>query len=342
MALNRYKKDLMMNNFIKHLSVKNTHNMALITSRFSSILLSTLQLTLMLSVMMITFPSIAIQAERVSDTADLVKIANTELRKSYSSSQRINSTSNTSQEHRLKANSQRRFRGESDQKKGKAINATRDVVMNQKHQQAQKIMSASVNTKMLATTSKHRDIKSINANSSRSFSDGNFAIYDAYSQLIEDYDVDGYFQTFSVTFDADLITTDAHGEAVVYAELYLRENGGPWVHYYSTDSFVIHGESSGDEFEVYTTLAQGFNTNHYDVLIDLYEEGYPSIIASYSSDDSNSLYALPLESSDYDVVYIEYYREEVIHGGSTSLFALLMVMLLLAFRQRPLRRNSPS
>jgi hypothetical protein len=169
--------------------------------------------------------------------------------------------------------------------------------------------------------------------SSRSFSNGTFAIYEGYSQLIEDLDADGYFQTFSVTFDADLLTGNPHDEAVVYAELYLIENGGPWVHYYSTDNFVIHGESSDDEFEVYSTLEQGFSANNYDILIDLYEVGFPNIVASYSSDDSNSLYGLPLESSDYDLEYVEYYNEVHSDGGSTSVFVLIMMIFTLSIRQ---------
>jgi hypothetical protein len=136
-----------------------------------------------------------------------------------------------------------------------------------------------------------------NSSTTNSFSDGSFVIFDAYSQLIEDYDYDDFYQAFCVTFDADLIIYSSHDEAVVYAELYLSENGSSWEHYYTTDYFVFDGESSGDEFEVYSTLHLGFNCNHYDVLIDLYGVGYANIIASYNIDDSNSLYALPLECS---------------------------------------------
>ena len=164
----------------------------------------------------------------------------------------------------------------------------------------------------------------------RSFSHSDFSIYDGYSQLIEDLDIDGYYRTFSVTFDADLITGYAHDEAIVYAELYLSKNGGPWMHYYSTDSFIIQGESSDDKFEVYSTLEQGFDANHYDVLIDLYEAGYSDIIASYSSADTNSLYALPLESSDYDRAY---YTEEYVHGGSYSLLSLCGLLMLFVIRK---------
>ena len=158
-----------------------------------------------------------------------------------------------------------------------------------------------------------------------------FSIYQGHGQLIEDYDDDGFFQTFSVTFDPDVhhptyvITTE------VYADLFLRKNGGDWLHYHTTDIFVIKGDDELDEFEVYTTLNQGYATAHYDVLIDLYEVGYTDIVATYSSYDTNELYALPLESSEYDPEYIDnhYYND---HGGS------IYAMILLLFSTILLRR----
>jgi len=308
----------MMNHFLKHLSSKKTltstsTDLVKVTTNFSPIVLASLQLALMLTLMMITLPTLA---SEVSSSTNTIK--------SYSSGQMTNSATNRSKEDLLETLQQKIIRGETDQSLNKSLNATRDEVIAKKHQQRAK-RSVRKSAKNIA------GIQNV-SNTSRSFSDGSFVIYEGYSQLIEDYDGDSYYQTFSVTFDADLVTHDAHEEAVVYAELYLSENGGPWQHYYSTDSFVIHGQSTDDAFEVYSTLAQGFTTNHYDVLIDLYEEGYPNIVASYSSDDSNSLYALPLESSDYDLEYVEYYQETTIHGGGTSVLVLIMILILLLMR----------
>ena len=318
MVLNRYRKDLMMSNSIKQLTLK-------LTSRFSPILLTTLQLTLMLTLMMFTLPSFAVEVDNVNETANSASstdIKATQVIQSYSRGQIANSTVSASQEQVLNDIKKRVLVGDSDQEQNKALNTTREKMINQKHQQARKRSTA----KNITTSPRLNQ-------TSRSFSDGTFIIYEGYAQLIEDLDADGYFQTFSVTFDADLLTGNPHDEAVVYAELYLSENGGPWVHYYSTDNFVIHGESSDDAFEVYSTLEQGFSANHYDILIDLYEAGYPNIVASYSSDDSNSLYALPLESSDYDVEYVEYYEEVHSHGGSNSLIILILMTFALAVRQ---------
>jgi hypothetical protein len=89
---------------------------------------------------------------------------------------------------------------------------------------------------------------------------------------------------------------------------------------------------------VSTSLLVDYPPGNYDVLIDLYQLGYSEIVATFSSDDSNALYALPLESQNYD----EIYEEEVIiqeiivveqgYGGSIS-FTGLLAILMLAIRR---------
>ncbi|WP_247663286.1 choice-of-anchor H family protein [Shewanella sp. MMG014] len=160
-----------------------------------------------------------------------------------------------------------------------------------------------------------------------------FDIYAAYSRLFDDLDEDGFYQTFSVTFDADVYGFTQGEAANVYAELYLSRNGGPWEHYYSTDVFTIYGDATDDDYEVLTTLAQGYKTDYYDVLIDLYELGYEDIVATLSSEESDGLYALPLESSDRDTVYEEEYVEVIetevhVSGGSMAWTSLLILLLL--------------
>lgn len=158
-----------------------------------------------------------------------------------------------------------------------------------------------------------------------------FAIYDASSRLFEDFDYDGFYRTFSVTFDVDVFGAYLNERADLFAELYLSRNGGPWVHYYTTDVFTIYGDSTQDDYEVLTTLYTGYQTDHYDVLIDVYEVGYSGIVASISADNTDGLYALPLESRDRDS------SSEVIivdEGGAVSFFALLGLGLLAAMRKR--------
>ena len=166
------------------------------------------------------------------------------------------------------------------------------------------------------------------------YSHHSFSIYDAFSYLLEDIDLDGYYQTFSVIFDADLHSGSSLDSAAVYAQLYLSQNGGPWVHYYTTDNFMIYGESDSDEFEVITTLHQGYSPDNYDVLIDLYQVGFNELVATYSSDDNNALYALPLESVDYDLEYVvEVNDGYVTHGGSSSAIFVFILLVLVFFRE---------
>ncbi|WP_049752964.1 choice-of-anchor H family protein [Psychromonas ingrahamii] len=157
-----------------------------------------------------------------------------------------------------------------------------------------------------------------------------FTIYNASTRLHDDLDSDGYYQTFSLVFDADIYSYDGYDSSMVYARLYLSENGGPWVNYYTTDDFIIHSDSDQDEYEIITSFASGYNTNSYDLLIDLYQVGYDGIVATYSSNDNQALYDFPLESGDYDLVYDD--SVYVYQGGSFSSLLLIILFLLFAGR----------
>jgi len=149
-----------------------------------------------------------------------------------------------------------------------------------------------------------------------------FAIYGAYSLLQDDYDGDGFYQTFSVVFDADIYSYTDNQLGEVYALLYISKNGGPWTHYFTTETFIIEGDTDLDEYEVITTFLSGYSSDYYDVLIDLYEVSNSDIVATYSSDDSNALYALSLESADYDEPYFEVVE---VRGG--SIYWLILILL---------------
>ena len=189
--------------------------------------------------------------------------------------------------------------------------------------------------KKLESNNQSKQSKSTSLAQSRSYSNPaytEFAIYGATTLLQDDYDNDSFYQTFSVNFDADIVSYTTNPLDEVYALLYISKNGGPWTHYYTTDNFLIEGESDLDEYEVITTFLSGYSTDHYDILIDLYQEGYGDIVASYSSDDSNALYALPLESADYDKPYIEVV--EISHGGSFSIAIIMLFLLIYLIRSK--------
>lgn len=202
-----------------------------------------------------------------------------------------------------------------DQLNGKATSKTRVSMLS-----SQKEVSQSAKNSIFSSQS----------NNNHNDYEADFAIYGASSFLQDDYDGDGYYQTFSVVFDADIYSYSSNQLGEVYALLYLSKNGGPWTHYFTTDDFIIESDTDADEYEVITTFLSGYSSNEYDILIDLYQVGYSDVVASYSSDDSNALYALPLESADYDQVYVEPYIEVVeVHGGSMSVLILLLLSIVL-------------
>jgi len=198
----------------------------------------------------------------------------------------------------------------SDADTHKSTGLTRDVILNQKKSQKNKNGFSSLIE-------------------SREFST-NFSIYNVTSGLYDDFDGDGYYQTFNIIFDADLYSYTNNDIAEVYALFYISEDGGPWTHYYTTDNFLIQGDNEDDKYEVITTFLEGYEPNHYDILIDLYQQGYGDIVASISSDDINELYALPLESDDYDQVYVEVI--EVVHAGSLSIVSLFLLFSIISIR----------
>lgn len=160
-----------------------------------------------------------------------------------------------------------------------------------------------------------------------------FDIYSAHSRLFEDNDSDGYYQSFSVSFDADVYGAYAGQRARVFADLYLSRNGGPWELYFTTEPFTIFDDTEEDEFEVLTTLDLGFSTQHYDVLIDLYEVGYSDIVATVSGEQLDSLYALPLESADRDIYVVETVTTSVsIGAGSFSSFMIILLFIIIVLR----------
>ncbi|WP_448214237.1 choice-of-anchor H family protein [Colwellia sp. MEBiC06753] len=161
-----------------------------------------------------------------------------------------------------------------------------------------------------------------------------FSIYDGYTQLIDDIDGDGYYQTFNLAFDADVYSYDENNQAKVYAEIYLSQDQGPWQYFHTTDDFIIYGESADDEYQVLSNLTSGYRPAGYDILIELYQSGYSGIVASHSSDDNNQLYALPLESDEFD--RIEPHSHS---GGSIGIVLIsLLVMIWLARWQHSKQR----
>ena len=212
----------------------------------------------------------------------------------------------------------------SEQQRSKIINTNK--IASQPDQRSGRA-TAKTRATMLETQNKS------DSNISQDFT-ADFAIYGATSRLQDDLDGDSFYQTFSISFDADIYSYADNQVAEVYALLYLSKNGGPWTHYFTTDSFLIEGDSDADEYEVITTFLSGYEADYYDVLIDLYQVGYKNVVATYSSDDSNALYALSLESADYDEPYIEEYVEVIEINGGASYWLMLFLLSVYFIRSK--------
>jgi hypothetical protein len=127
---------------------------------------------------------------------------------------------------------------------------------------------------------------------------GNFYFHDASVRLLTDRDGDGYHSEFRVRFDADSLV----GTTRVYAKLYLRRFGeSEWFLYRETDDFWLEGVDDRDDYIVTTTLDDGYATDDYDILIDLYESGFSGIVATIGPYDTNALAYVPLEEVGLDV-----------------------------------------
>jgi len=129
-----------------------------------------------------------------------------------------------------------------------------------------------------------------------------FSIYDASVQLIHDYDFDGYYHHFSVTFDADI---DA-GSAIVYARMYISYEGGPWNYYYTTRTFEIIGNNDFDSHTVETIFSTGYKPGFYEIRIDLFEDGWDGRVVAYGPYEDYDLKYIPLEDEEHEFNYESY------------------------------------
>ncbi len=175
-------------------------------------------------------------------------------------------------------------------------------------------------------------IKALNtvSNTGRYLTD--FFIYDATTELISDFNFDGYYHRFNVSLDVDTV----YDTAYIYAKLYLSYEGGPWNHYATSNNYHIYGDSELDKFVIETELADGFPTGYYDIRIEIYDADLNDWLISYGPYDNASLSALPLQDAyiDDSVVISNPVESEIIvvadvHSGGISEWLLLMLGLFL-------------
>jgi hypothetical protein len=152
-----------------------------------------------------------------------------------------------------------------------------------------------------------------------------FWIFDAWVEFYSDNDRDGYFNHFSVEFDADTVFSSVE----VYARLYLGKDE-VFKEFHSTTNFNIFSDNSDDSFVVESELLSGFSSAEYEVLIELYDAYNNELVAVYDGNNDADLYLLSLESEEYETPQVIVIRE---HGGGLSFWGLLLLPLLLITRQ---------
>jgi hypothetical protein len=161
-----------------------------------------------------------------------------------------------------------------------------------------------------------------------------FEIFDAWLELSDDLDDDGFYHQLQVSFDAD-VTSDTEA---VYAKLYLSRDGGPWLQYAQTDLFEIQNDSADDSYQVLTELVAGYPPGYYDILIQLHSLYHPGIVASHVIDAYDAGFAITLEDRRYDEPghYREHDYTEVRYGvgvsGAFDLGGLFMLGLPLLLK----------
>ncbi len=166
---------------------------------------------------------------------------------------------------------------------------------------------------------------------------GDVYVYDAATELISDFNYDGFYHRFSVAIDVDTV----YDTSYVYAKLYLSLEGGPWSHYATSLNYHIYGDSEADTFVIETELADGYPPGYYDIKIDIYNADTGRWIVDYGPYEDASLSGLPLEDSYYDDSYDDGgaypIQTEIVvaaHGGSVSWWLLLLPVLTIAARRR--------
>lgn len=160
--------------------------------------------------------------------------------------------------------------------------------------------------------------------------DTGFGVYDGFAEIYFDDDADGFFYGLDVFFDVD---TDFQS-AFVYAALYLSLNGGPWELYYTTEDFEINGAIADDEYLVETELFEGYPTDYYDVLIEIYDADFGDFVAEFGPADSAALSVLPLEDQIRDTPVVVGSGFVAVGGGGGALGGSLLGLGLLAFARR--------
>ena len=169
-----------------------------------------------------------------------------------------------------------------------------------------------------------------------------YDIRDVSTTLLIDDDDDGHYSKFRIEFDPD---ADFDG-TFVYAEVWVRPQGGEWIQEHVSDDFLVDASGDADVYSLTADWISGYPTSFYDVQIDLRDADTGALVASAGS-ERPELSRIPLEDQGRDTRVnvppasgggIVTSRES--GGGAIGgWFALALLLLLVWGRLRPVRRD---
>ena len=169
-----------------------------------------------------------------------------------------------------------------------------------------------------------------------------YDIRDVSTTLLIDDDDDGHYSRFRIEFDPD---ANFDG-TFVYAEVWVRPQGGEWIQEHASDDFLVDASGDADVYSLTADWISGYPTSFYDVQIDLRDADTGALVASAGS-ERPELSRIPLEDQGRDTRVnvppasgggIVTSRES--GGGAIGgWFALALLLLLVWGRLRPVRRD---
>lgn len=186
------------------------------------------------------------------------------------------------------------------------------------------------------------------------FNNSNVLIVSVGSSIYSDFDRDGFFTNFSLSFDADV----RFGDEWVYARIFLRASGSDYLFFHTSDAFEIYESSSFDEYRLESELVSNYPAGYYDVRIELRDAFNDRLLDIVDASTHPTLFALPLESRDSDSFgnsvdtqilgpesidnnLADPLRQQIVRERVGASYALLPLLGLVLLMRRLRRRQTP-